>query len=70
MPVHKVELSLPATDVQHSDVIVNVWSDDELLGKIFISRGSIDWRPGKHQTMFSLEWERFDEVMREAGRPG
>ena len=34
--------SLPSTDILNTDVIVNVWSDDELLGELRISRGTID----------------------------
>jgi hypothetical protein len=66
--VHRVELALPATDIQNADVTVSVWSDDELLGDLLVSRGTIDWRPGHHQTIFSMEWERFDELMRAHGR--
>ena len=68
MAVHRVELSLPSTDILNTDVIVNVWSDDELLGELRISRGTIDWRPGRHQTVWSMEWERFNDVMRDHGR--
>ena len=63
MAVHRVELALPATDIQNADVSVSVWSDDELLGELRISRGSLDWRPGRHQSAWSMEWERFDEVI-------
>jgi len=70
MPVHRVELSLPATDIQSSDVVVSVWSDNELLGELRVSRGTIDWRPGHHQAAWTMEWERFDEVMRTHGRRG
>ena len=68
MPVHRVELELPATDILNTDVVVNVWSDDELLGELRLSRGSIDWRPGRRQYMWSMEWERFDELMQVSGR--
>ena len=64
MAVHRVELALPSTDIQNADVVVNVWSDDELLGELRISRGTIDWRPGHHQAIFTMEWERFDDMMR------
>jgi len=68
MAVHRVELALPATDIQNADATVSVWSDDELLGELRISRGTIDWRPGHHHTVFSMDWERFDELMRTNGR--
>lgn len=68
MAVHRVELSLPETDIQNTDVTIHVWSDDELLGELRISRGSIDWRPGRRQHVWSMEWERFDEAMQANGR--
>jgi hypothetical protein len=68
MAVHRVELALPATDIQNADVTISVWSDDELLGDLLISRGTIDWRPGHHHTRFSMEWERFDDLMRANAR--
>jgi hypothetical protein len=69
MPSHRITLSLPTTDVLNTDVTLHVWSDDELLGELKVSRGSIDWRPGRHQTTYSLEWEQFDQLIRDRGRP-
>jgi len=66
--VHRVELALPATDIQNADATISVWSDDELLGELRVSRGTIDWRPGHHSTVFTLDWERFDALMRDNGR--
>ena len=68
MPVHRIELELPPTDVQNTDVSICVWSDDELLGELRVSRGTVDWRPGRHHHVWSMEWERFDELMRANGR--
>lgn len=68
MAVHRVELALPATDIQNADATVSVWSDDELLGELRISRGTIDWRPGHHHAVLSLDWEHFDDLMRANGR--
>jgi len=67
MPSHKLEISLPPKVILNSDVVIDVQSDDAKLGELRISRGSIDWIPGKHQASFRLSWERFDEVMRESG---
>lgn len=68
MPVHRIELELPRTDVQATDVQFSIWSDEELLGELRVSRGTIDWRPARHQQPCVMEWERFDELMREHGR--
>ena len=67
MPTHKLEIALPPKVILNSDVVIDVHSDDAKLGELRISRGSIDWVPGKRQTTFRLSWERFDEVMRESG---
>jgi len=61
-------LALPATDIQNADATISVWSDDELLGELRVSRGTIDWRPGHRSTVFTLDWERFDALMRDNGR--
>ena len=68
MAVHRVELALPPTDIQNTDVTVSIWSDDELLGEMRVSRGTVDWRPAHHQAVWTMEWERFDEMMRASGR--
>jgi hypothetical protein len=50
-------------------VKIVVEEDGERLGVLKVSRGSIDWKPGKAKRTWSLEWERFDRLMREYGHP-
>ena len=69
MPIHDIELAVPAQAVKNADAEIKVWSDGKLLGRIQISRGSIDWKPGKAKRTWQLEWERFDQLMREFGHP-
>ena len=47
----------------NSDVSFEVYSDDQLLGALSISKGSIDWRPRRRRTKVSMTWERFAELM-------
>ena len=47
--------------------MIVVEEDGERLGVLKVSRGSIDWKPGKAKRTWSLEWERFDQLMREYG---
>jgi hypothetical protein len=68
MASHRIELSLPTTDVLNTDVRINVWSDEGLLGELTVSRGSIDWRPAHHHSAYTLEWEQFDDLMRTQAR--
>jgi hypothetical protein len=70
MPSHKVSLHFPRPlEIVNSDAVVEVRSDDERLGELRFSRGSVDWRPTRAQTSYLLEWEEFDELMRREGHP-
>ena len=69
MPEHRITVhpSKPL-EVVNADLTIEVEADGEKFGELRISRGSIDWVPRSHRRAFRLEWERFDEVMRESGR--
>ena len=66
MPSHDVEMSIPTTKVVlHADVVFEVRSDDEKLGELRVSKGSIDWYPALARIPVKLTWEQFDRVIRE-----
>jgi hypothetical protein len=62
----RIDHELPVGNV---DIKVIVTQDGERLGQLKVSRGSVDWKPGKAKRTWSLEWERFDALMREHGHP-
>ena len=62
----KVHPSRPF-EVVNADLIIEVAADDQKLGQLQISRGTIDWVPRDKQTAHTLSWERFDQLMREHG---
>jgi hypothetical protein len=65
LPKHDVEMSIPTTKVVLSaDVVFEIRSDDEKLGELRISRGTIDWAPANAKVPIQLSWEQFDRVMR------
>jgi hypothetical protein len=53
--------------VYNADVRFVVKSDDQRLGELGVSRGSVAWQPANHATAFHLDWEVFDSLMREHG---
>ena len=63
MPKHKIEVTQPSKVVLNSDVRFTIYSDDALLGELRISKGTIDWRPGKKQKPVRRTWEWFARVM-------
>jgi hypothetical protein len=69
MPRHDIDIEIPPKVVLNSDVRFVVRSDDEKLGELLVSRGSIAWVPGHSARAIHLSWERFDTLMREQ-RPG
>jgi hypothetical protein len=68
MPTHDIEMDLPSHKVVNTDVDVVVKSDGRMLGTVMISKGSIDWRPGRASSLYTMSWERFDALMRDHGR--
>ena len=54
--------------VDAADLVIEVTSDDQKLGELRVSRGSIDWAPRAHATARWLEWEEFDQLMQDHGR--
>jgi hypothetical protein len=67
MAVHRIAMNVPSVEVVNADVDITVWSDEEVLGHLLVSKGSVDWRPGRAHTTYRLDWERFDSLMVERG---
>jgi hypothetical protein len=66
LPKHDVEMSIPTTKmVLHADVVFEVRSDEEKLGDLHVSQGSIDWYPRNARQPTTLSWEQFDRLMQE-----
>ena len=65
MPHHDIEMEIPPKMVLNSDVRFIVHSDDKKLGELLVSKGSIAWIPGHSPQSIHVQWERFDEVMRD-----
>lgn len=68
MPKHDIELDVPAQVVKNKDVEIAVRSDDVLLGRLKVSKGSIDWYPANTVKGRRLSWEKFGDLMDEHGR--
>lgn len=52
-------------EVNAADLVIEVTSDGAKLGELWVSRGTIDWRPRNHTyPTASMSWEQFDAMMR------
>jgi hypothetical protein len=58
-----------AMEVVNADAEIEVrGTDDELLGRLLVSRGSVDWAPANKQLRHRMSWRRFARLMEEEGR--
>ena len=66
MPKHEVGLQIDQlTSVGKVDIKIPVRSDDEYLGSLHISKGSLDWVADRRTkyARYSISWEKFAEMM-------
>ena len=68
MSTHTISMNMPPRVVLNADVDFDVYSDDIKLGTLRISKGTIEWKPANFTEGFHLEWEKFDQTMRELGK--
>jgi hypothetical protein len=69
MAKHEVQLQInQGITIKHVDAEFPVWSDGTFLGRLRVSKGSVDWVPALARTAYRLRWERFAEVMVDNGR--
>lgn len=69
MPAHEIEMQVPAQSIKNADATITVWADGVTHGKLKISKGSVDWVPGKAtKKRYSLTWEKLDELMKTYGK--
>lgn len=65
MAKHKIRVhpSKPL-EVIAADLVIEVERDGKKFGELWVSRGSIDWRPRNHTyASRSLTWEQFNKLM-------
>ena len=68
MPRHHIEISLPTKPLKNVDTTIAVWSDDEKLGEMRISRGSLDWIPSGAQKPRRITWENLAYLLNNHNR--
>ena len=71
---HKVIFNLPKRELGREDIEFVVTrtgksGDGKRFGTLLVSKGAIEWRPTNKVYRRKLNWTRFDQLMREIGRP-
>ena len=60
---HDVQFTIPWRELGKADVVFEVWGDDEKLGELRVSKGSLVWYPKKNTYGNKISWSQFDAVM-------
>ena len=66
---HKVIFNVPRRELGREDVEFVVERDGRRFGTLLVSKGGIEWRPTNKVYRRNLKWDRFDQLMRDTGRP-
>jgi hypothetical protein len=64
MAKHNVFFQLPTRELDGTDANFYIYKDDEKLGQITISKGSLEYYPARRKKPISITWSDFDELMR------
>lgn len=70
MPAHEISMELPEPTVVNKDVVIKVKSGGKALGKLQISKGTVDWWPA-HSTVnhYKVSWEKLAQLLEAHGTP-
>jgi hypothetical protein len=68
MAKHEIYFEIPAKTLLNKDAVFEVYSDDEKMGNLKVSRGTIEWVPVNHSNGYHLTWENFDALMKQEGK--
>ncbi|MDP9230246.1 MAG: hypothetical protein M3O67_06210 [Bacteroidota bacterium] len=64
MARHNVYFSLPTRELGKSDIIIEVFSNEEKHGTLTISKGALEWYPSNAKKPYKLEWAYFDKAIK------
>lgn len=67
---HEIMFTLPNQPLGKVDAQFTVKKDEQILGTLKISKGTIDrtHRDHAHDNPFRMSWSKFDEIMRDQNR--
>lgn len=63
MAIHDINVELPRVGLGNKDLKVFIHGDNEKIGELGLSKGTIEYYPAHKRYSLSLTWEQFDEMM-------
>lgn len=68
MARHDVRFTIPERRLGNADIEFAVYSDDERLGLLKVSKGAVVWRHANKKLGRVMDWATFDRIMQAEGR--
>lgn len=62
---HRVRFSVPTRDLGRADLVFEVRQDEQLVGTLAVSNGSLVWFPRDTTYGHKMDWQTFDTLMKE-----
>lgn len=68
MAKHDVSFIVPERLLGKADIEFKVKRNNEILGRLKVSNGSIVWVPKSATYGYKVDWVKFDQVMKDNGK--
>lgn len=65
MAKHDIKFSIPEKDLGNVDLSFSIKRDDEQLGRLYISKGGIDWYAKNAKSPKCFSWSKLAELLSE-----
>ena len=67
---HTVEVKIPKMQVSNNDFIFVIREEKELIGRLKISQGNLEWTPAGHSVRtYIVRWKDFNEFIKKRVTP-
>jgi hypothetical protein len=64
---YDVSLKTTAFEVTKKDVVFQVKRNGEMLGRLRVSKGNVEWVPKDFERGYQIKWKEFGELMCKEG---
>jgi hypothetical protein len=58
----------PEFEIVNKDLVIAVQANEEMFGRLTVSRGGVGWYPKGGEKERHFTWEQFDKLVRDAYR--
>lgn len=65
---YSVRVHTPDRKLGHADQVFKVWRNDEVLGRLMLSKGGVEWFVKNGRRGYRLKWGELAELLEEYGR--